>query len=138
MTRTRFSALMSAVFGMGALVGGTAAAATVSVTLSGADEAPAVNTMAKGQGKITVADDGTISGAIITSGMTATMAHIHVGAAGSNGPPIMSLSKKGDTFEVPAGAKLDAGQLKSFKAGELYINVHSAAHMSGEIRGQLK
>jgi hypothetical protein len=39
---------------------------------------------------------------------------------------------------VPAGAKLDADQLKAYRAGELYVNVHSEAHKPGEIRGQLK
>jgi hypothetical protein len=51
---------------------------------------------------------------------------------------IVPLTKDGDTYKVPAGAKLDADQLKAFKAGELYINVHSAANPGGEIRGQLK
>jgi len=38
----------------------------------------------------------------------------------------------------PAGAKLTDDQYKAFKAGNLYVNVHSDANKSGEIRGQLK
>src|SRR4030095_1388602 len=35
-------------------------------------------------------------------------------------------------------AKLNADQMKAFKAGELYVNVHSAANPGGEIRRQLQ
>jgi hypothetical protein len=138
MASTKYSVLAATGFWIGALVSAVAVAAEVDVKLSGANEVPAVNTAARGEGKIMVGDDGTISGAVTTMGMSATMAHIHMGEPGKNGRPVVSLEKKGDTFEVPAGTKLDAEQMKAFKAGELYINVHSTAHMGGEIRGQLK
>jgi hypothetical protein len=41
-------------------------------------------------------------------------------------------------WSVPAGAKLTQEQYASFKAGNLYVNVHSAEHKPGEIRAQLK
>jgi hypothetical protein len=67
------------------------------------------------------------------------MAHIHNGAAGKIGPVIIPLTKSGaDTWSVPAGAKLTDAQNAAFKAGDLYVNVHSAEHKGGEIRGQLK
>ena len=50
----------------------------------------------------------------------------------------MPLTKEGDTYNVPAGAKLTEAQMASFKAGNLYVNVHSAANPGGEIRGQMK
>ena len=85
-----------------------------------------------------IAADNTIAGSISTKGVTGTAAHIHEGAAGKNGPVIIPLTKSGDTYSVPAGTKLSASQLTEFKAGNLYVNVHSDANKGGEIRAQLK
>lgn len=80
-----------------------------------------------------------VSGRVTTEGIEATAAHIHVGAAGKNGPVIVPLVKSsGNVWSVPAGAKLTDAQYASYKAGDLYINVHSAKYKGGEIRGQLK
>ncbi len=110
------------------------------VKLSGANEVPPVTTSASGSGKITVKDDKSISGSVKTTGVVGTAAHIHVGAAGKNGPVIIPLTKSsdGNTWSVPAGKKLTDAQYKEYKAGNLYVNVHSAAHKGGEVRGQLK
>ena len=118
---------------------GLAAAKDVKVSLTGAQEVPAVESKATGAGKITIADDGAVSGSIKTKGITGTAAHIHEAPAGKNGPPVITLEKKGENeWVVPAGAKLSPEQLASFKAGNLYVNVHSAEHKPGEIRTQLK
>jgi hypothetical protein len=120
-------------------VAGTAGAKDVAVSLTGAQEVPAVTTEAKGTGKITIADDGSVSGSIKTTGIAGVAAHIHEAPAGKNGPPVITLEKKGENeWAVPAGAKLTDAQLASFKAGNLYVNVHSAEHKPGEIRTQLK
>jgi|SRR5687768_1387149 len=116
----------------------TAFAADIKVTLSGANEVPPVTTSASGGGTITVGDDGSLSGSVSTNGVAGTAAHIHVGAAGANGPVIVPMTKEGDSYNLPAGAKLTEAQMASFKAGDLYVNVHSAANPNGEIRGQLK
>lgn len=111
----------------------------IKVSLSGSQEVPAVTTSASGNGTIAINSDSTVSGSITTTGITATAAHIHVGSAGKNGPVIIPLTKSGDNgWSVPAGAKLNDTQMKSYKAGDLYVNVHSAAHPGGEIRAQLK
>jgi len=107
--------------------------------LTGAQEVPPVTTAASGSGTITVAADKSISGSVTTSGVAGTAAHIHDGAAGKNGPVIIPLTKTSDnSWSVPAGTKLTDAQYDSYKAGNLYVNVHSAANKGGEIRGQLK
>ena len=117
-----------------------ASAKDVKVTLSGDQEVPAVTTAAKGEGKIKIGDDKAVSGKITTSGIEGTMGHIHEGAApGQNGPPIITLEKGADgSWSVPAGSKLTDEQYDAFKAGKLYVNIHSAEHKGGEIRSPLK
>jgi hypothetical protein len=112
-------------------------AGDVQVKLNGQEEVPAVATSATGTGTITIADDKSVSGSITTTGIEAIAAHIHRGARGENGPPVVTLVKSDNAWTVPAGTKLTDEQYANFKAGELYVNVHSAAHKAGEIRGQL-
>ena len=130
--RTAFATVLVAAMGV-------ASAEDVSVKLVGADETPPVTTSATGEGKISVAKDGTVKGSVKTKGVVGTMAHIHEAPAGKAGPPIITLTKSGeDTWTVPDGSKLTEEQIKAFKDGNLYVNVHSAEHKPGEIRGQLK
>jgi hypothetical protein len=139
MTKTSKALLAAAaVLAIGASGIGVSSAADVKVKLTGANEVPPVTTSATGEGVIMVADDGAVSGSVATKGIQGTAAHIHVGAPGKNGPVAVPFTKDGDTYKAPAGAKLNADQMKAFKSGELYFNVHSAAHPDGEIRGQLK
>ena len=138
MIKIRKTLLAAAVVAIGAAGSSIAFAADVKVNLTGANEVPPVKTSATGEGMISIADDGAVSGSVTTKGVQGTAAHIHVGAAGKNGPVAVPFTKDGDTYKAPAGAKLNADQMKAFKAGDLYVNVHSAANPDGEIRGQLK
>jgi hypothetical protein len=109
------------------------------VDLSGGNEVPPVSTQATGTGSVTIGDDRSVKVSITVTGMTATAAHIHEGAAGANGPVIVPFTKTGDnTFAAPDGAKLTESQYASYKAGKLYVNVHSAKNPGGEVRAQLK
>ncbi len=108
------------------------------VTLTGANEVPAVSTSAAGTGTIMIAADGSVSGSITVTGIAATAGHIHQGAVGINGPVIVPFTQSGNTFTAPPGAKLTETQMAAYRAGNLYVNVHSAAHPAGEIRAQLK
>ena len=142
MSGTVRCSLLVAAMAAGALVASyplSARAEDVKVMLSGGQEVPPVNSSGSGTGTITVGEDKSVSGSVKTTGVNGTMAHIHNGAAGKNGPVIVPLTKDGDgAWTVPPGAKLTDAQYAAFKAGDLYVNVHSAQHQSGEIRGQLK
>ena len=111
----------------------------VNVALRGSEEVPPVTTPASGSGTITIAADRSVSGSVTTTpGLGAVAAHIHQGARGQNGPIAVGLAKTGDNvWSVPAGAKLTDAQYDAFKAGHLYVNVHTPANKGGEIRGQL-
>jgi hypothetical protein len=98
-----------------------------------------VTTSATGRGKISIAKDHTVKGEIKTVGINGVAAHIHVGAPGQSGPPVITLTKGADgAWSVPDGSKLTDEQYASFTSGNLYVNVHSPDHKSGEIRAQLK
>jgi CHRD domain len=138
--KSRFNlAVVALVASMLAGGAGMASAGDIKVNLSGDQEVPPVQTSATGSGTITVHDDKSVKGKITTSDVKGMGAHIHEGASGKNGPDIITLKKTSDNeWSVPDNAKLTDAQYDAFKAGHLYVNVHSDAHKSGEIRGQLK
>lgn len=124
---------------MGGSGGSKTTQATVSVPLSGAQEVPPVSTKASAASTISVAPNGAVAGVVTLSGIDATAAHIHEAPPDANGPVIVPLARSSNvTFTVPAGARLTEAQMASYKAGNLYVNVHSAAYPGGELRGQLK
>jgi CHRD domain-containing protein len=109
------------------------------LVLSGAEEMPPVTTSATGNATVDIKADRSVTATVTVSGMIATASHIHEAAAGTNGPVIVPFVKTGDnTFAAPEGAKLTQAQYDSYKAGKLYVNVHSAKNPGGEIRAQLK
>lgn len=136
MTRTALAAatILGLVAGCASMIN----ASEVKVTLSGSEEVPPVTTSASGEGKFTVDRDWTIQGKVTTSGIAGTAAHIHEALRGKNGGVVIPLAKTADNeWSVAPGTRLTEGQFKSYRAGSLYVNVHSAANPGGEIRGQL-
>jgi hypothetical protein len=111
---------------------------TLTATLSGAEEVPAVTTTATGT--FTGKFDPTTKQLTYTltyTGMTPTAWHIHTAPKGTNGGVAVNF---GTTFASPyAGltAVLTAQQEADLLAGNMYANFHSAKNPGGEIRGQI-
>ena len=117
---------------------------TVSLGLDSAQTEPqAVGAdSASGTGDITVdTETGAIFGSVTVSGTTGvpTMAHIHEGAPGVAGPILITMvsNEDGTVWTIPEGAALDAAGIQAFEDGNLYVNVHTEANPTGELRGQL-
>jgi CHRD domain len=129
-------------------------------TLSGKNEVPAVESSAQGRATFQLSKTGksllyTIS---VTGIEDPMMAHIHMGAAGKDGPPVVPLyptkahpAKMGKVSGVLARGSITAARLvgplkgktladllEQIRAGNTYVNVHSKAHPGGEIRGQVE
>ena len=108
-------------------------------TLSGASEVPPVTSAASGSAIVAVHPRSmALTGVASFSGLTASAAHIHTGAAGVNGPVTIGLTLVGNSASVPAGTVLTEAQFADLVNGLQYVNVHTSANPGGEIRGQLR
>jgi hypothetical protein len=114
----------------------------IDVAVSSAEVFPRTNSTATGTGQLTFnLVTGAVTGGVTTTGITATLAHIHSGIAGTNGPVIVNFVRSGsdaNRWDAEAGGTLTADQVNALLAGQLYVNVHSAAFPGGEIRGQIR
>ncbi len=121
---------------LGAATPALAASVTLVSTLNGASE-PAGGD-ADGAGTFSVeidADAGDFCYTLTASKIArATMAHVHSGAAGANGPPVVTVDVASDMCIA-----VDPEKLKAMIAapGDYYVNVHNAEFPAGAIRGQL-
>ena len=70
----------------------------------------------------------------------ATAAHIHRGAAGTAGPPVVPLTTPDASgrSEGCAAIEPELARQMSMYGHEFYINVHNAEYPAGAIRGQLR
>lgn len=110
-------------------------------TLSGAAEVPP--TQSAGTGKAVASLDAatkTLSWTVEYSGLTgpATAGHIH-GPAGPDANAGVMVPFTGDLASPIKGtAQLTDEQIAALEGGQTYVNIHTAAHPPGEIRGQLR
>ena len=71
---------------------------------------------------------------------TATGAHIHRGAAGTAGPPVLALATPDANGRSQGCATVDQNLARQMvlSAQDFYVNVHTEDHPQGAIRGQLR
>jgi CHRD domain len=116
-------------------------------TLNAGQEVPPTASTATGRGVIVFDNSGVILIAYATHNVSlANVAHIHIGAPGDVGAPIVDLVADGPSiyFAVHADT-LTPAEVTDLKAGNTYFNVHSpnnlcppaASCAAGEIRGQI-
>lgn len=122
--------------------------------LSGENEVPSVETNAQGQANFQLdgAGDELSYKLIVANIDDVVAAHIHCAPAGQNGPVGVTLFSGGPTSENGTLAEgvitaPDGGNgcgwttlddvVAAMRDGDTYVNVHTQAHPSGEIRGQV-
>jgi hypothetical protein len=130
---------------------------TYTAAVTGGNEVPAISTAASGTLTLTVANGrSSVSYVLQVNGITSlTAARLHEGKVGATGATILTLyggpAKSGlYTGTIAKGsftaAKL-VGPLKGktiddfigmIEAGDVYVNVGTSPHLSGEIRGQVQ
>jgi hypothetical protein len=122
-----------------ALATGALAASMYTADLKGSQEVPANDSKGAGSAELTYdAATKKLTWKVTYSGLTgpATAAHIHAPADAGKDAPV---AIKFDSPESPieGSATLTDEQAKELQDGKMYVNVHTAGHKGGEIRGQV-
>lgn len=157
-TRTLFSVLVAAALGLGlAACNGDdddvqgPEETVFSAQLSGANEVPPVQTDATGMATFTLSE-GTVTYRIEVENLVNVFAaHIHIAAAGENGPIRVGLFDEDPPVTIDDGLLVEGSfteadvledltfddLLDLMETGGAYVNVHTSANPGGEIRGQI-
>ena len=110
---------------------------TLSATLIGANETAGGDADGTGSFSAMVdADDGDFCYTLKADKIAAaTMAHVHSGAAGANGPPVVTIALTDDNCMA-----VEPDVLKALIANpaNYYVNIHNAEFPAGAVRGQLQ
>jgi hypothetical protein len=115
---------------------------SANVQLLGTNEVPAITTTSKGNANLRLTSDKVLYSTVTVSNVepndVMTVAHIHKGAVGVNGPIFIPLVDMPSEFGVTKKINLTDAQYNSLLKDSLYVNAHSALFPSGKIRGQLR
>lgn len=118
-----------------------ATSTTYNATLTGAAEVGGGDPDGYGRAEISISDNfDQICWEIkdVRNIGTPTAAHIHIGAAGTNGPPVFTLtrSNEGKWRGCRSGSEWTQNRIEG-NPSMFYVNVHNAEYPNGAIRGQL-
>jgi uncharacterized membrane protein len=119
--------------------GGGMSGSTMNIPLSGRNEVPPNASPGTGTGRVDL-DGNVLKWTITYSGTTGpvTAGHFHGPAApGANAGVVLPLTGS-LASPITGTATLTPAQLADVKAGLWYINLHTAAHPGGELRGQVR
>ena len=112
---------------------------TMNVPLSGSNEVPPNASTAVGMARIDLSGM-TLKWTVTYSGTTGpvTAGHFHGPApAGANAGVVLPFTGS-MASPIEGSATLTQAQVDQLKAGLWYVNLHTAAHPGGELRGQVK
>jgi hypothetical protein len=112
---------------------------TMSVPLSGANEVPPNTSPGSGTAKLEL-EGNHLKWTVTYSGTTGpvTAGHLHgPAAAGANAGVVVPFPGP-MASPIVGSAQLTAAQVEQLKQGLWYVNLHTAAHPGGELRGQVK
>lgn len=111
----------------------------LNAVLSGANETGGGD--ADGTGHFTAeadADSGDFCYTLAADKIAApTAAHVHSGAAGQDGAPVVTLEVTGHDDEFCLAVPLETLKAIAAKPDDYYVNVHTADFPKGAVRGQL-
>ncbi len=134
-----YSALGGALLALSFPAAANAEPVVLTATLDGASETGGGD--ADGTGSFIGEFDtetGDVCYTLSVSGLGDVMAaHIHEGAAGKNGKPVVTIEVTGEDEDLCIAAEPDALKPIVAAPGDYYVNVHTADLPKGAIRGQL-
>jgi len=127
----------------GGMMGHPANVQVYTATLTAGEEVPpATDSQGKGTAEVTVnTTTNELTWKVSYSGLTgpATMGHIHGPAEkGKNAGVIVTFTGVAGATSAEGTGKLTQAQFGDLAAGFCYVNIHTAKHPGGEIRGQLE
>ncbi|MBK9983767.1 MAG: CHRD domain-containing protein [Saprospiraceae bacterium] len=113
---------------------------TFDVSMDGTQENPAVNTQGKALGIATVRPDlSEVEYFVVFDSLSgsATGAHFHAGVPGTSGGVVIPITSDINGNVITGSQPLSLDLLNKMLEGGLYMNIHTAAHPGGEVRGQV-
>jgi hypothetical protein len=127
----------------GGMMGHPANAQVYTATLTAGEEVPpATDSQGKGTAEVTIdTKTNELTYKVTWSGLTgpATIGHIHGPAErGKNAGPVVPFPNVAGQSSTEGKAKITPAQYGDLAAGLWYVNIHTAQHPGGEIRGQLE